>query len=113
MYNDFIIIGLQDDPAKIRSTKSAVAAVKLIAQAKARFVSRGDNSRTHKLEKSLWSTAGIEPKGAWYIESGQGIGLRSTSLMNVTPTRSAIAAHIWLLASAWRCRFSFKAMNYF
>jgi tungstate transport system substrate-binding protein len=74
MYNDFVIIGPKDDPAKIRPTRSAAQALKLIAQAKARFVSRGDNSGTHILEKSLWKSAGVEPTGPWYIESGQGMG---------------------------------------
>jgi tungstate transport system substrate-binding protein len=74
MYNDFVIIGPKDDPAKVRSTKSAVAALKAIERARANFVSRGDNSGTHVLEKSLWKSAGIEPKGAWYIEAGQGMG---------------------------------------
>ena len=74
MYNDFVIIGPKEDPAKIRATKTAAAALKAIEQAKARFVSRGDNSGTHVLEKALWKAAGIEPKGAWYIEAGQGMG---------------------------------------
>jgi len=74
MYNDFVIIGPKDDPAKIKSVKSALAALKSIEQTKARFVSRGDNSGTHNLEKALWQQAGIQPKGAWYIESGQGMG---------------------------------------
>jgi tungstate transport system substrate-binding protein len=74
MYNDFIIIGPTDDPAKIKSTKSSVRAMKLISSSQARFVSRGDNSGTHNLEKTLWKQAGIEPKGGWYIESGQGMG---------------------------------------
>jgi tungstate transport system substrate-binding protein len=74
MYNDFIIIGPSNDPAKIKSAKSAVAALKLIAQSNAPFVSRGDNSGTHNLEKSLWEDTGITPKGAWYVESGQGMG---------------------------------------
>lgn len=74
MYNDFVIIGPKEDPAKIKSAKGAVAALKLIEQSKARFVSRGDNSGTHNLEKSLWQEAGIHPKGTWYIESGQGMG---------------------------------------
>jgi len=74
MYNDFVIIGPKDDPAKIRSTKSSAGALKAIEQTKATFVSRGDNSGTHVLEKSLWKSAGIEPKGAWYIEAGQGMG---------------------------------------
>ena len=74
MYNDFIIIGPSNDPAEIKSSKTAVAALKLIEQSHAPFVSRGDNSGTHSLEKSLWKSAGITPKGAWYVESGQGMG---------------------------------------
>jgi tungstate transport system substrate-binding protein len=78
MYNDFVIIGPKEDPAKIRSQKSTVAAFKAIEQAKAGFVSRGDNSGTHVLEKSLWKAARIEPNGPWYIESGQGMGATLT-----------------------------------
>jgi tungstate transport system substrate-binding protein len=74
MYNDFIIIGPKDDPAKIRSAKGAMAALQAIANGKVNFVSRGDNSGTHTLEKALWKTAGIDPKGSWYIEAGQGMG---------------------------------------
>src|SRR5919109_827602 len=74
MYNDFVIIGPKEDPAKIKPAKTALAALKLIEQAKSPFVSRGDNSGTHNLEKSLWKEAGIMPKGDWYIESGQGMG---------------------------------------
>jgi len=74
MYNDFVIIGPKEDPAKIKSAKTALAALKLIEQSKSRFVSRGDNSGTHNLEKSLWKEAGITPKGDWYIDAGQGMG---------------------------------------
>jgi tungstate transport system substrate-binding protein len=74
MYNDFVIIGPKEDPAKVRSSKSASGALKAIEQAKVSFVSRGDNSGTHILEKSLWKAAGIEPKGSWYIEARQGMG---------------------------------------
>jgi len=74
MYNDFVIIGPKEDPAKARLAKNALGALKAIDQAKASFVSRGDNSGTHTLEKALWKSAGIEPKGAWYIEAGQGMG---------------------------------------
>jgi tungstate transport system substrate-binding protein len=85
MYNDFVIIGPKDDPAKITSLKSAVAALKAIEQSKARFVSRGDNSGTHNLEQSLWKTAGIQPKGSWYIEAGQGMG----ATLGIAQERSA------------------------
>jgi tungstate transport system substrate-binding protein len=74
MYNDFVIIGPSDDPAKIRGLPKAVDALKRIAESQSRFVSRGDKSGTHVLEQGLWKQAGIEPKGAWYIESGQGMG---------------------------------------
>jgi len=74
MYNDFVIIGPRNDPAKIKSAKTASAALRLIEQSKSRFVSRGDNSGTHNLEKTLWKEVGIEPKGTWYIEAGQGMG---------------------------------------
>jgi tungstate transport system substrate-binding protein len=74
MYNDFVIIGPMDDPAKVRAAKTSAGALKAIEQTKAAFVSRGDNSGTHTLEKSLWKSAGIDPKGSWYIEAGQGMG---------------------------------------
>jgi tungstate transport system substrate-binding protein len=74
MYNDFVVIGPEDDPAKIKGEKSSPAAFKKIAGAGSRFVSRGDKSGTHVLEQSLWKQAGVTPSGAWYIESGQGMG---------------------------------------
>jgi tungstate transport system substrate-binding protein len=74
MYNDFIVIGSEDDPAKIKGMPKAVDALKKIAAAEARFVSRGDKSGTHVLEQGLWKQAGVEPKAPWYIESGQGMG---------------------------------------
>jgi tungstate transport system substrate-binding protein len=73
MYNDFIVIGPAEDPARVKG-RSAVEALKQIAAADARFVSRGDKSGTHALELALWKRAGIEPKGSWYVESGQGMG---------------------------------------
>jgi len=74
MYNDFVIIGPEDDPAKIKGLPKATDALKRIAQSQSRFVSRGDTSGTHVLEQGLWKQAGVEPQGAWYIESGQGMG---------------------------------------
>jgi tungstate transport system substrate-binding protein len=73
MYNDFVVVGPAEDPAQIRGRKAADALAR-IAQAQARFVSRGDKSGTHLLEQALWKSAGVEPRGAWYIESGQGMG---------------------------------------
>jgi tungstate transport system substrate-binding protein len=74
MYNDFVIIGPPDDPAKIKGLAKATEALKRIAETQSRFVSRGDKSGTHTLELALWQQAGIEPKESWYIESGQGMG---------------------------------------
>ena len=74
MYNDFVIIGPEDDPARIKGTPKAVDALKKLAAAGARFVSRGDKSGTHALERLLWKQAGIAPAAPWYIESGQGMG---------------------------------------
>jgi len=74
MYNDFIIAGPSSDPAKIRGIKEAEKAFQKIAEAKAVFISRGDNSGTHKKELSLWRAAGIDPSGKeWYLEVGQGM----------------------------------------
>ena len=73
MYNDFVVIGPVEDPAGIKGQRAAEA-LRRIAAAGARFVSRGDKSGTHLLEQALWKQAGIEPKGTWYIESGQGMG---------------------------------------
>ncbi|HBR21614.1 MAG TPA: tungsten ABC transporter substrate-binding protein [Nitrospiraceae bacterium] len=73
MYNDFVIIGPNNDPAKIKGIKSTDEAFKKIAGSSS-FVSRGDNSGTHTKELSIWKKVGIEPKGQkWYLEVGQGM----------------------------------------
>jgi tungstate transport system substrate-binding protein len=74
MYNDFVIIGPSDDPAKIKGVAKVGDALKRIAETQSRFVSRGDKSGTHSLELALWQQAGIKPAGSWYVESGQGMG---------------------------------------
>jgi tungstate transport system substrate-binding protein len=75
MHNDFVIVGPADDPAKIKGTKSAAEALKLIANANTLFLSRGDNSGTHAKEKTLWKKADITPAGQkWYQETGLGMG---------------------------------------
>jgi tungstate transport system substrate-binding protein len=75
MHNDFLIVGPPDDPAKIKGTPLALDAMKKIFDAKAPFVSRGDNSGTQQLELQLWKQAGLDPKGqSWYVESGTGMG---------------------------------------
>lgn len=75
MYNDFVIAGPHDDPAKVKG-QTASEALRRIAACTSPFVSRGDKSGTHVRELSLWKKAGVDPKGkSWYIESGQGMGL--------------------------------------
>jgi tungstate transport system substrate-binding protein len=74
MHNDFLIVGPAEDPAKLKGMQSAVEAMKRIAEAKVPFVSRGDNSGTHQLEKKLWAEAKISPSGPWYLSAGQGMG---------------------------------------
>jgi len=75
MHNDFVIVGAGDDSAKIKGMKSSAEALKLIANANALFMSRGDNSGTHAKEKKLWKEAGIVPVGQkWYQETGLGMG---------------------------------------
>jgi tungstate transport system substrate-binding protein len=102
MYNDFLIIGPQDDPAKIKGEKSAVAALKKIAATGSRFVSRGDKSGTHTLELALWKQAGVAPAAPWYIESGQGMG----GTLGIADDRSAytITDRATLLAFSKRVR---------
>lgn len=76
MYNDFIIVGPKDDPAKLKEKAQSdpVEAFKLIAESKSKFISRGDESGTHTKEKGLWKEAGITPSGDWYVSAGKGMG---------------------------------------
>lgn len=74
MYNDFIIVGPDNDPAKIRGAKDAVEAMKKIHDSKSLFISRGDDSGTHKMEKRLWNLVGSQPQSPWYLSVGQGMG---------------------------------------
>ena len=74
MYNDFVIVGPANDPAGIHGMKDAAKALATIAQHKAVFVSRGDDSGTNKKELILWKDAGVKPSGNWYREAGQGMG---------------------------------------
>jgi tungstate transport system substrate-binding protein len=83
MYNDFVIVGPSSDPAGAKGN-DVVAALKRIAAAEAPFASRGDRSGTHAAELRYWRMAGIEPRGAWYRETGSGMGptLNTASAMN-------------------------------
>ena len=77
MYNDFILIGPQSDPAGVKGSKDIVAPLKALKGKSAAFISRGDKSGTHQAELNLWKAAGIDiaaEKGPWYKEIGQGMG---------------------------------------
>jgi tungstate transport system substrate-binding protein len=74
MHNDFVLVGPPSDPANIRGSTSIVAAFRAIAEGRSPFVSRGDESGTHQKERRIWSAAGIEPGGAWYVRAGAGMG---------------------------------------
>ncbi len=75
MYNDFIIVGPESDPVGILAAESVKEACIMIAESGSKFVSRGDDSGTHRMEKSLWNEAGVETKDRdWYYSIGQGMG---------------------------------------
>ncbi|GAB3112508.1 solute-binding protein [Aestuariicella hydrocarbonica] len=77
MYNDFVIVGPQADPARVADASDAIDALRRITQAGAKFASRGDDSGTHKKERALWREAAINPdsgSGQWYLETGSGMG---------------------------------------
>lgn len=74
MHNDFVIVGPSSDPAGVAQADNAAEAMAMIAQAKAPFASRADDSGTNTKELDLWDEAGVDPQGSWYIETGQGMG---------------------------------------
>jgi len=75
MHNDFVIVGSEDDPADIEGMTSAADAFTTIYESGETFVSRGDDSGTHKKEMAIWKDAGLDPEGqSWYEQSGQGMG---------------------------------------
>ena len=79
MYNYFVIVGPEADPAGVKNTKTAVDAFKAIADAKAKFITRGDKSGTNNAELKIWSTAEITPEGDWYVNIGGGMGQALTT----------------------------------
>jgi tungstate transport system substrate-binding protein len=74
MYNDFVLVGPNSDPAGIKGAQSVAEAMKKIHGSQAKFISRGDDSGTHKKEQALWKVANIQPGGKWYVEAGRGMG---------------------------------------
>lgn len=74
MYNDFVLVGPASNPANVQIDGDINKALQQIGEHKSTFISRGDNSGTHKKELGLWKASDISPKGKWYIEVGQGMG---------------------------------------
>jgi len=76
MYNDFVLIGPENDPGNLSEIAKGdiVSAFKIINENQLKFISRGDDSGTHKKELAFWKDAGIEPSGDWYISTGKGMG---------------------------------------
>ncbi len=75
MYNDFIIVGPEEDPAGVTEVELVVDALNLVADSEETFVSRGDDSGTHRMEQRLWEDASVDPEGqGWYQSIGQGMG---------------------------------------
>lgn len=94
MYNDFVFIGPASDPAQVAQAETAAVALQAIAQSQSAFVSRGDDSGTHKKELSLWAEAGVPPEGAWYKAVGAGMG----ASLN---TASGLDAYIMSDRASW------------
>ena len=74
MHNDFVIVGPKSDPDGIKSARNVEEAMKKISAGKTAFISRGDDSGTHKKELELWKKVGVSPTGDWYVSAGQGMG---------------------------------------
>jgi tungstate transport system substrate-binding protein len=87
MWNDFVILGPPDDPVGIKGSADAGVALQKIASAKAKFVSRGDDSGTHTKERTLWNSSGGLTKWEGYIETGAGMG---TCLTNADELRAYV-----------------------
>ena len=86
MYNDFVLVGPKNDPADLIKTKNVFEAFKKIHKTKSAFISRGDESGTHKKEKELWRNSGIETsklKNKWFIETGSGMGSSLNMAVNM------------------------------
>jgi len=98
MYNDFVIAGPRADPAGIRGTSDVAAALARVAESRATFLSRGDDSGTHKLERRLWQQVGLDPlaaSGGWYRETGAGMGA-TLNTANQLPAYTLSDRSTWL-----------------
>lgn len=73
MYNDFVLVGPPQDKLQLQKSGNAIEAFKSLSKGQVKFISRGDDSGTHRREKAIWAKIGVAPKGDWYVEAGQGM----------------------------------------
>ena len=95
MYNDFVIAGPGGDPAGAGVAPSAGSGLAKIAAAPALFVSRGDDSGTHRKERQIWADLGMDPSGEWYREAGQGMG-KTLQMANELEAYTVVDRGTWL-----------------
>jgi tungstate transport system substrate-binding protein len=87
MVNDFVVVGPPADPLKLKGSRRLAEAFRRIAETQTPFVSRADRSGTHLRELTIWQRAGVEPRGSWYVQTGQGQG----ATLNVASEKGAYA----------------------
>jgi len=92
--NEFYIVGPKDDPASIKQAQTAAEAYAKIARARVTFLSRGDNSGTHKKEMSIWKNAGIDPSGEWYV-------VTKDFMMATLKKANAVGGYFMVDSSTW------------
>lgn len=106
MYNDFVIVGPRSDPASAASSASVVEVLNKVQASEQPFISRGDDSGTHKRELILWKTAGKTPAGSWYREVGQGMG-KTLQIANEVDGYTMTDRGTWL---AYQAKLSIKLL---
>jgi len=107
MENDFVLVGPTSNPAEINGKSTTLAAFRKINVTHATFISRGDNSGTHKKELSLWHHANLKPTGNWYKEAGQGMG-KVLLMANELKAYTLTDRGTWL---AYQDKLSLKILN--
>jgi tungstate transport system substrate-binding protein len=106
MYNDFIIVGPVADPAGVKGMRDVLAALRKIVDAKARFISRGDNSGTDQMEQAYWKQVGAKPAGSAYVSAGLGMG----EVLNMAAEMQAYTLTDRATYAAYRARTGLAVM---
>ncbi len=95
MYNDYVIVGPADDPVGIAESSSVIEAFERLSAGEAMFISRGDDSGTHKKETEIWDMSGLSPSGDWYREIGAGMGA-ALNMASVTDSYTLTDRGTWI-----------------